>query len=256
MSNHKTVVVGGGLGPMAGVFFHKKIIENTNGEKGDQGQLDVIHISRSRGVAERIAFLAGRSTVSPAVGMVESIKLATAGLQVSGSDAVISIPCNTFHAPQIFDHFLDLLKKENIGYEVLHIVDETVCFVVESKCQPKKVGVLGTIGTRESGLFHAAFERVGIDVVDIAMDLQHELSDLILHIKRVNRICDEHVVILQRFISSLGEAGAELVVLGCTELSMIVDEPLSSKVPYVDPVIVLARKTVEKCGGAGSLAEV
>ena len=47
MSREKIIVIGGGVGPMAGVALHGKIIENTLTDGTDQSHLEVFHFSRS-----------------------------------------------------------------------------------------------------------------------------------------------------------------------------------------------------------------
>jgi len=244
MNSEKSVIIGGGVGPMAGVFFHKKLIEKTL-STNDQGHLNVIHISRSYDIAERMAFLAGEATVSPADGMFRSIKIAAKGLPDLGKNSILAVPCNTFHAPIIFDRFEKLLLDNGIHLKVINIIDETVSLVCNQVAKPQKIGVLGTVGTRESRIFHNGFIPQDIEVIDIPLVMQKDVSDLILRIKATNEITPSIIENLKSFIATLSGKGAEAIILGCTELSMIVDKPIPTIIPYIDPMTILAEKVVE-----------
>ena len=66
MANEKVLIIGGGVGPMAGVALHARIIENTLPGGSDQGHLDVRHFSRSADVTDRTEFLLGRQEIGRA----------------------------------------------------------------------------------------------------------------------------------------------------------------------------------------------
>ena len=139
MSKESIVIIGGGVGPLAGVEFHKKLIQHTNGDGSDQNHLDVIHVSRAHDIANRIDFLEGRSTDNPADGMCRSIKMAADTIHDTGRDAVIAIPCNTFHVPSIYDRFLELLQQQHITFELIHIIDEVIDSIIKGNPETKKV---------------------------------------------------------------------------------------------------------------------
>ena len=51
----KIIVIAGGVGPMAGVELHKKIIESTLTDGTDQTHIEVYHLSRSHDIQDRIS---------------------------------------------------------------------------------------------------------------------------------------------------------------------------------------------------------
>jgi len=93
--------------------------------------------------------------------------------------AVGGIPCNTFHAPVIFEHFLHYM--ENIGpkIQILNMIDETVKDVLGKNSSIRKVGLLSTTGTRNTGVYADLLENKGIELIQVPIDMQEELHDSI-----------------------------------------------------------------------------
>jgi aspartate racemase len=113
MSTEKVIIIGGGVGPMAGVELHKKIIENTHTGGKDQEHFHLWHLSRSPNIPDRTEYLTGKIKTNPAEGMARTFLLAAEMLKIEKKPAVGGVTCNTFHAPPIFDVFTDILKKNN-----------------------------------------------------------------------------------------------------------------------------------------------
>ena len=57
MEQEPVIIIGGGVGPMAGVALHEKIIEHTLTDGTDQSHLAVHHYSCSSVISDRTAFL-------------------------------------------------------------------------------------------------------------------------------------------------------------------------------------------------------
>ena len=104
---------------------------------------------------------------------------------------------------------------------------------------------MATDGTIESNLFQHTFEKEGIKSLVPSKELQKVVMDIIYeYVKKGLRPRKED---FDKVYSHLKEAGAEIILLGCTELSMIKrDLGVSSDV--LDVLEVLARKSVMECG--------
>lgn len=50
--------------------------------------------------------------------------------------------------------------------------------------------------------------------------------------------------VIEKSIRSLKEKGAELIVLGCTELPLVFDESYFESLPVIDPSVVMARALI------------
>ncbi|MFP4491902.1 MAG: aspartate/glutamate racemase family protein, partial [Spirochaetaceae bacterium] len=246
--DEKMILIGGGVGPMAGVELHRKIVEHTATDGTDQDHLEVLHLSRSPIIGDRTDFLAGTQTIDPVEGMLRVFKMASAAFKEEGRSAVAGIPCNTFHAPPIFEPFREGLRAEGLQIEILHMLEETAAVLKNTLPRLQKAGLLSTTGTRNSGVYQEIFRKYGIGILSIPEAQQHELHEAIYHrtwgLKAVSPPDKKAVERVQLFCRRLAEEGAEAIILGCTELPLAVPEGTYNGIPYIDPVTALARALV------------
>lgn len=108
----------------------------------------------------------------------------------------------------------------------------------------KKIGLLATKWTMEGPLYRDAFERVGGQcLVPGAADMG--LVDKVIFDELCNgAIRDESREEYLRIISGFAEAGCEAVVLGCTEIPMLI-APQVSPLPSLDSTRLLAVAAVD-----------
>ncbi|MDO4459549.1 MAG: amino acid racemase [Clostridia bacterium] len=229
MDERKVLGVLGGMGPMSSVFFYELVTENTEADT-DQEHVDMIISSRAT-VPDRTAFILGESDENPLPIMKEeAMRLVNAGC------TTIAMTCNTAH------YFYEELQKAT-PVPILNIgriaVDE-----IERR-GIKKVGLLATTGTVRTGIYQKACEEKGIECIAPDDADQKIVMDIIY-----NQVKAGKRVNMQSFADVSGrllEKGAEILILGCTELSVIRrTESLGSE--YIDPLYVLARECVKAAG--------
>eukprot|EP01059_Diplonema_ambulator_P020860 TRINITY_DN347_c0_g1_i3.p1 TRINITY_DN347_c0_g1~~TRINITY_DN347_c0_g1_i3.p1 ORF type:complete len:414 (+),score=87.14 TRINITY_DN347_c0_g1_i3:59-1300(+) len=256
----KTVCIGigGGVGPAAGVMLHKKIIEATVSDGTDQSHCEVHHISRPD-VADRTSYLLGESNVSPAVGMARTMAALAESVIASGKiTAVTGVPCNTFHAPRIWDEFVRILDDEGISNTVklVHMLDETVNAINVMVPGARRVGLLSTTGTRQSRVYADLLEPQGFTVVQVEESLQHLVHDAIYNrswgVKAVQPTTPEACAAFRMFASDLIQQGADAIILGCTEIPLALPMAELNGVPLIDPMAVLARAVVTRAGAVAT----
>ncbi len=257
-NTEKPVIIGGGQGPMAGVIFHRKIIEHTRADRGDRDMLEVFHVSCSRWIEERMAFLNGESNENPATGMYRALHTLSAGLQELDTEVVIAIPCNTFHAPSIFKELSRLLEfGMKVPFTLLNIIEVTASQVALDYPTKEKIGVISTVGSRDHKIFHKPFEALNKTVIEVSQELQKEVSEIILDVKAKNKVQENHISALKLYCEELKAQEAEVVILGCSELSLIfMESPIEFSLPIIDPVEILARKTIEVAAGSNRLTKL
>ncbi|HOV39684.1 MAG TPA: amino acid racemase, partial [Spirochaetales bacterium] len=253
MGVERPIIVGGGVGPMAGVALHARIIEQTLTDGTDQNHLTVLHFSCSSRIPDRTEYLLGKGMENPALGMGEVFRSAWEAIRVLGYEqagAVGGVPCNTFHAPEIFTVFLQKLEEQNIRIQMIHMLEETVRFLTELFPSLKKVGVLSTTGTRRSSVYRNLLERKGFTVLEVPEEQQNEVQEAIYDpvwgIKAKSPVTERARRQVLRLIEVLRHQGAEAVVLGCTELPLAVPEHDVEGMLLVDPVVALARALVKE----------
>lgn len=248
--DERMVLIGGGVGPMAGVALHQRMIEETVTNGSDQDHLEVLHISRSPVIGDRTDFLTGSSTQNPVSGMLRSFRMAALGLVCEGREAVAGIPCNTFHAARILLPFREGIEAENMPMSLLNMLEETAEYLQQNHPKLHKLGLLSTTGTRRSGVYGETFEPYGYELIEVPEEEQEELHEAIYHrswgLKAVSPPSEEAVQRVRTAGSRLVEAGAEAIILGCTELPLAVPEGVYAGVPYIDPVTALARALIRE----------
>jgi aspartate racemase len=163
--------------------------------------------------------------------MIEAARHVEAG----GADFVI-ICTNTMHK------MADDVQK-NIGIPLLHIADATA-EVIKARGF-RKIGLLGTKFTMEEDFYRGRLvEKHGLDVIIPQVDdrvIVHRViyEELVLgHINPASRTEYQHII--ERLI----EAGAQGIILGCTEIGMLVKDE-DSRAPLFDTTRIHAVKAVE-----------
>ncbi len=235
---------------MAGVALHALIIENTLTDGKDQGHFDVQHFSRSADIPDRTAFLTGSDARNPAEGMARTFRCAWAALSACGKQGVGAVPCNTFHAPAIFDPFLRILEREGIRIPVLHLLDETMRFIDEAYPGLRRIGVLSTSGTRKTGIYRDLLAANGRELVELPEERQADLQDAIYNpewgAKAVCPVSARSRELMAELTGLLAACGAEAVILGCTELPLGLPGKSLNGILLINPVLALARALVRE----------
>lgn len=199
----------GGMGPAATARFLDLLVSATPASS-DQDHLPVVVWSDPR-VPDRTAAIRGEGPV-PTPCLEEGGR----ALVEAGAD-VVAIPCNTAHA------FTAGLASR-IGVPVLDMVEVTVAAVVARQPRPQAVGLLATDGTLLAGLYHEAFARRGVPV------LVPEPRDQARVMRAIRAVKAGDLGVTRRqeatdLVAGLVAEGADAVVLGCTELPLLLDHP-------------------------------
>ncbi|WP_336921445.1 aspartate/glutamate racemase family protein [Aquipuribacter sp. SD81] len=229
----RLVGVVGGVGPLATAYFLDRVVRLTDAAT-DQEHVDLV-VHQRASTPDRTAFLLGRSAEDPGPVLAAS----AADLVRLGARAVV-LPCNTA------EPFLPQVRAA-AGVEVVGIVHATVREVVATVPDVRRVGVLATDGTVAARTYHDELEAAGLEAVVPSAADQRTVMSVIYEQVKANRPVD--VPALAAVADRLGDRGAQCVVLGCTELS-VVSAPVAgtARVRVVDSVDALARATISLAG--------
>lgn len=157
-------------------------------------------------------------------------------VQSAGADFLL-LCTNTMHkvVPQI---------EENIDIPVLHIADATAEELVKDGV--KRAGLLGTKFTMEQDFYKNRIKDIfGIDILVPGEEERQAVHDIIyneLCLGVLNYVSEEKVL---EIIKDMNILGAEAIILGCTELTMLIGQEDTS-IPLYDTAEIHARKAVEK----------
>ncbi len=229
----KILGVVGGVGPSATVDFMDKIIRHTPATR-DQDHIRMI-VDHDPTIPDRTANLLGEGPDPTA-----SILAACKRLEAYGAD-LIAIPCNTAHA------FIEPIQAQ-LSIPIINMLLETAQCVEVNHSGVKVIGLLATHGTLKSRIYHDLIEQTGRRVV--VPDAVHQ--GLVMNaIYGLKAGCTEGINLegFQQALAYIINAGAELGILGCTELPLLSARinMNSESIPMLDPGEILARKCVEIC---------
>ena len=220
----------GGLGPIATAYFMELVIRMTDADV-DQEHLPML-IYNCPDIPDRTGYLLGRCADSPLPRMIDL------GRRLQQQDACcIAIPCVTAHC------FHEELVAA-IEVPIIHAVKETVLHLKNNGVS--RVGIMATDGTISTGIFARELEQEGLMPIVPSAERQRDVMHLIYDNIKANRAPD-----MERFAAvrdELRAQGAEAIILGCTELSLIKrDYPIGHG--FIDAMEVLAQRSVVFCGG-------
>lgn len=221
----KSIGIIGGMGSLATCDLFKKIIELTDA-KTDQEHIRVC-IDCNTNIPDRTKAIIGKGE-NPVPEIVRS----GVRLQSMGADVLV-MPCNTAH------YFYDKITPF-FDIPLLNMLKETAQEIRNRKM--RKVGLLATDGTIKSRVYHVALSDAGVDFVVPSPRNQTSVMDVIYNgIKASNRNINLNA--FYDTIDELFDKGAELLVLGCTELPVAFEQFHIDR-PAIDPTLVLAAAAI------------
>ena len=237
----EAVVIGivGGMGPSAGIDLHQKIISLTK-VKRDQDHLPVVHVSLSGQIGDRSQFLLGAVSENPAKGILKAVDL----LLQSGA-TVLAMPCNTAHAPTIFDRVRDEVRERAPNLVLLHMIEEVTRAIRQNFRAGARIGLLATDGTLQSGVYEKAFEAAGLAAVIPDPEMQCRVRSVIYDPDY--GVKARSTPVTQKARAELAEAMDHLIardvaciVLACTELPLVISGTKYGGAPLIDATRILA----------------
>lgn len=219
----------GGMGPAAGVRLAQLIVEMSPAAC-DQEHPSFVLLSEPALIADRSEFLLGRGLYNPGEAIAGVVRRL-----VSVGATVVAIPCSTAHAPQILEPSEGALRDAGVSF--VHLVREAATSAGRLSsigC----VGVLSTEGTRRVRLYEAELEREGVRVVHPDRSEQDAVTEIIGRVKR-GLVPDSGC--LDDLVGHLSARGADVVLLGCTELPLaVLGQSRIGPTPIIDPLAVVA----------------
>jgi aspartate racemase len=235
MSKLRVAGVLGGMGPLATVDFLQQIIAATPAQC-DQDHIPLI-VHQIPQIADRSrAILEG--TDLPFMPMLEGLKR----LSAAGCDFAM-IPCNTAY------HWYERLSNEQ-PLKILHIVDSVVTALRRRAVPPgsRTLAVLGTRGLHHSGIYR---KRLG-NLYHLAPDNEsvQRLVDGAIQAVKAGQLA-RGTQLAEQAVSQSLEHGAEIVLLACTELPLVLrDRPLMAA--CIDSTAALALLSIDESRRASS----
>lgn len=228
---HASLGVIGGMGPKATAVFFDKIISLTTANR-DQEHLDMIILNHAT-LPDRTEVILNREDDRFLAAIRRDLEL----LERAGVSN-IAIPCNTSH---YFYHEMQAMTR----VPIINMVDETLKEICQKYGKHRKIGIMATDGTIQSGVYEKGCTLHELQLVKPDESLQRRIMDIIYQVKSeldadVSAVED----IIREFVS---DYGCDCVILACTEFSCI---PISEEIAAycIDAMDVLVRRSIERSG--------
>ncbi|MGC9165644.1 MAG: aspartate/glutamate racemase family protein [Thermoprotei archaeon] len=221
----------GGMGPEASAYFYTLITKLTKAKK-DQDHISMIIYSEPT-IPDRTKAFLGKGP-SPVPAMIKAIKL----LEQNGAH-VIAIPCNSAH------HWINELKN-NTNTKIIDMIEEFTKDV--KQLNYKKLGLLATTTTVQSKLYEKYLQQHNIQI--ILPQNQEQIMQAIYQIKAGKTKRARKTLI--KATKELEQKGAQAIIAGCTEIPLAL-KPKDTKIPLLDPMISLAKKSIIETKGPQAL---
>ncbi len=192
----------GGMGPLATADFLRKLVKKTPADV-DQKHIPVLLYGDCT-TPDRTASVVGTGP-SPLPHLLAGIRF----LNEQGARA-ICIPCNSAHC------WYDDMQAASC-VPILHIVKASAAQVGRKNPKASRVGVLSTLGTHRMGIYRHMLTDLGYEVVTPTDDEFDTLISPAIAMNKANQWTEaEHLY--DAAAERLWERGAEIIVLGCTEI--------------------------------------
>ena len=220
---HKTIGILGGMSPESTVAYYEYITRTYTARFGDYAYPQILIYSVS--FQAYVDWPKEDRWDLVAEGLIQAAR----SLELAGAD-VILIATNTMHI--VFDEV-----ASNVGVPMLSLLD-AVGDAIEARGMDT-VGLLGTAFTMEKTFYHRALADRGIRVLVPQPGDRKRVNDVIYDELVAGTIRDTSRQDFLAIVEGLAERGAEGVILGCTEIPLLVSEE-DSELPLFDTTTIHA----------------
>ncbi|MCZ4246678.1 MULTISPECIES: aspartate/glutamate racemase family protein [Bacillus] len=165
----------------------------------------------------------------------EALGKVARSLEKAGADFIV-ICTNTMH--KVLGYI-----QEMITIPILHIADATAEQIIRQDI--RSVGLLGTKYTMEQDFYKSRIASHDINVIVPNDDERELINNIIYQELCLGEIKQSSKNIYKKIINNLVDRGAEGIILGCTEIGLLVKVE-DSEVPLFDTTLIHAQKAVNK----------
>ena len=156
-------------------------------------------------------------------------------LEQAGADFIV-ICTNTMHK------VIDLIQK-NTSLPILHIADETAAEILNQGL--KKVGLLGTKYTMEQEFYTSRIKEENIEILIPDGHERVTINQIIFNELCLGKTLQASREYFKSVIQKLVAEGAEGIILGCTEIGLLIKQN-DVNVPLFDTTKIHALGAVDK----------
>ena len=214
----KTIGLIGGMSPQSSAEYYRIINEASKARLGGRHNVRTLMLTLDFGEIESMQH-----------------RGEWAALEAGGADCVV-LCTNTMHK-------VAAAIESAVAIPLLHIADATGAAI--RAAAHTRVGLLGTRFTMEQDFYRQRLEqRHSLEVLVPDGEARNTVHRIIYDELCQGRVLDESRLGYRRIIAELGARGAQAVILGCTEIVMLIG-PRDSSLPVFDTTSLHACAAVE-----------
>ncbi len=229
LSKMKTIGLIGGMSWESSAVYYELINKKVKELLGGFHSCKSIMLTVDFALIEKLQ-MEGNWTALDKVMSSSAKQLETAGAQI------VILCTNTMH-------LCSEAITESISVPFLHIAEATAQEIIKKKV--KKVGLLGTKFTMEKDFYKDILIRDhGIEVMIPALEERNVIHEIIYKELVHGQIKETSKEIFKAIIKNLQNKGAEGVILGCTEIPLLISDSDVS-IPTFNTTKIHAEKAVE-----------
>lgn len=221
----------GGLSPESTVEYYKIINSEVRKVLGGCSSAELVMESFNFREIEQMQFAGDWD------GLAQKLSIAAQNLEKAGAEYIV-ICTNLMHkvAPVI---------AESVSVPLIHMVDSVAKEIKKRKID--KVGLLGTIFTMEEDFYSKKLLDYGIETVIPDKSDRNEVSRVIYEELCCGKINENSKQRYLEIIDKMRDAGAQGVILGCTEIPLMIDQDdMGSDIYLFNTTRIHAMSVVEK----------
>ncbi len=224
---YRKIGILGGMSPESTTVYYEHITRTYTERFGDYGYPEILIYSVN---FQKFVDWQHAGQWSAAA---DEMARALEGLHRAGADFGL-IATNTMH--MVFD---DVQKA--VGMPLLSIVDATTEAILDAGL--RSVGLMGTVFTMRESFFRDRLAQSGIEVLVPAPADQDLMNEVIYQELCSGKILPESRRMFLEIIERLRRAGAQGIVLGCTEIPLLV-RPEDCALPLFNTTLIHADKAL------------
>ena len=224
----KTLGIIGGMSPESTAIYYQEINRLVNQKAGGNHSAPMVMLSVDfEEIVQRQKSGAWQETG-------EILAEAAVKLESIGAQGIL-LATNTMHK-----NAAEIQAAVQIPF--LHILDATVAAIKARGI--KKVGVLGTAFTMQDAFYRDGLKQRGIEMVVPDEQAQAEVHRIIFEELCLGKILPESRDFYLDTVQYLAEQGAEGVILGCTEIGLLIQEG-DHVLPFFDTAALHAQAAAD-----------
>lgn len=160
---------------------------------------------------------------------------AAQSLEKAGADMIV-LCTNTMH--KVIGYI-----EGQVNLPILHIADATATQIQQAGIS--KVGLLGTNYTMEQDFYKSRIESTGINILIPNQEDRKVINQVIFEELCLGTIQQSSREYYKKVIQQLVDEGAEGIILGCTEIGLLV-RPEDADVPLFDTTVIHAVEAINR----------